>query len=390
MFHVKHWRKNMVYLDNAATTYPKPDTVIEAMVDAMKQKGANPGRGGYAMALDAARLVYDVRVALAEFISAKKSEEIVFTSNATEAINLVIKGLLVPGDHVIATSMEHNSVIRPLKALEKIGVRLSIVNADENGKINSANIEKAITSNTKLIVVTHASNVCGSILPIREIGLIAKNNNCYFAVDAAQSLGYLPINVREMKIDFLAFPGHKGLYGPQGTGGLYIKNDIVLKPLKEGGTGISSVSEEMPNPSPERYEPGTVNVPGIAGLGAGIAYIKKLGLVEIKNHGDSLTKMLVNGLRSIQGIKVYGHIDDKYVPVVSFNLDNFDATEVAVILDKKYDIAVRAGLHCAPYAHKTLGTIDTGTIRASLGTFSTEKEIEALLDAVRNITESEE
>ena len=376
----------MIYLDNAATTYPKPEEVYQAMVDALKNKGANPGRGAHRLAIEAGRVIFDTRNLLASLISARKAEEIIFTSGATESINLVLKGLLVPGDHVITTSMEHNAVYRPLKALEQQGIKITIVQADEKGYISAKDVEKAVIPATKLIIVNHASNVCGAVMPVTAIGEVAKNANIYFAVDGSQSLGLLPIDVQNMHIDFLAFPGHKGLYGPSGVGGVYVKSGITLKPLIEGGTGVSSSLPEMPEIIPERYEAGTLNLPGIAGLGAGVCYVNKIGLANIVRQGQALLEVITEGLAQVPGIKIYAPKTGAGVPVVSFNLANHDAAEVALLLDKKYDIAVRAGLHCAPLAHRTLGTEMTGAVRISAGTFNTEKEIMVALQAILEIS----
>lgn len=356
------------------------------MVDVLKYKGANPGRGAHRMAIEAGHVILETRTLLAKLISAQKAEEIIFTSGATESINLIIKGLLMPGDHVVTTSMEHNSVYRPLKALEKQGIKITVISADKDGHIYEKDVEKALNPNTKLIIVNHASNVCGTIVPVSLIGEIAHKHEVYFAVDASQSLGFVPIDVQKMHIDLLAFPGHKGLYGPPGVGGLYIKEGIILRTLKEGGTGVSSSLPEMPDIMPERYEAGTLNLPGIAGLEAGIGYINRIGIANIMKQGRELLVMVTEGLADIPGIKIYAPKAGEGVPVVSFNLANLDASEVALLLDKKYDIAVRAGLHCAPLAHKTIGTEATGAVRISIGTFNTENEIAELLKAVLEIS----
>ncbi len=274
---------------------------------------------------------------------------IIFTFNCTESLNIGIKGILKPGDHVITTSMEHNSVLRPIKHLEKIGVESTIIKADEKGIINPLDIQRAIKSNTKLIVTTHVSNLTGSIMPIKSIGEIAKENNIYYLVDAAQSAGVYNIDVQKMNIDILAFPGHKGLLGPQGTGGLYIRDDVDLDGMFQGGTGSISYSLEQPEIKPDKYESGTINAPGVIGLGEGIRYIMEKGINNIRIYEEELTKHFIEEAMKIDGIKLYGPLDiNKQGAVVSLNIRDVDSSEVSYLLDEEYDIAVRPGLHCAP------------------------------------------
>lgn len=376
----------MVYLDNGATTWPKPQTVYEAMVEAVKDKGANPGRGSHRMAREAGRVIYETREILAKFFNVADPARIVFTSNATESLNLAIKGLLKPGDHVLTSSMEHNAVSRPLKLLEDAGVEVDYLPCSETGLLDPSTVKKAIKNNTRLVVINHASNVNGTIQPIQEIGKITRESKVTFLVDGAQTAGVIPLDVEKMNIDLLAFPGHKSLLGPQGTGGLYIREGIDLIPAREGGTGGNSESPYLPEVLPDRYESGTPNTPGIAGLGAGVQFILSQGLEKIWQHEQQLTQQLIKGFQSIEKVKIYGLQDaSQQAPVVSINIGEEGSSEVAFILDKAFDIAVRAGLHCAPLAHRTMGTINQGTIRFSIGYFNTPEEIEYTLECVKKI-----
>lgn len=376
----------MIYLDNAATSFPKPEVVYEAVLNHMKNFGANPGRSGHKMALKAGYEIYKGREIIAELFNIEDPMQIIFTSNATEALNLAIKGILKPGDHVITTSMEHNSVLRPIKALEKNGVENTIVKSNINGCLNPKDIKNHIKENTKLIVMTHASNVTGSLMPIKEVGKIAREKGLIFLVDAAQTAGVYHIDVKKMNIDLLAMAGHKGLMGPQGTGVLYIKEGIEVKPLKEGGTGSKSQELIQPLTLPDRYESGTHNTPGIVGLTRGVEYILKEGIDKIREQEEFLTGYFLDGLRKIEKVKIYGPQDiKKQAAVVSINIREEDSSEIAYILDNAFDIAVRSGLHCAPLAHKTLGTLEQGTIRFSMGYFNTKKDIELALIAIKEI-----
>lgn len=376
----------MIYFDNAATTWPKPDMVKAAIIEALDKYGANPGRGSYEMALNVSRLIFETRLELASFFNIQTPNRIVFTKNATESLNIALKGFLRSGDHVVFTSMEHNAVYRPLKVLEQQGVKLSLVKANSDGTITPDMIEKMIIPETKLVVITHASNVTGSIMPLQEIGDLVKPKQIKLLVDCAQSAGFLDIDVQKQKIDMLAFPGHKSLYGPTGIGGLYIGNDIELQPLYQGGTGSLSHSWEQPTVLPDQFESGTLNTMGIAGLRAGIKFIKQEGLNKIREHEEKLTKKFLKGLTKYENIKVYGpdfKIDR--APVVSINIGNNDPGEIAFMLDKVYGIGVRSGFHCAPLAHETIGTENQGTVRFSFGYFNTEKEIDLALDAIGEI-----
>lgn len=376
----------MVYLDNAATSYPKPPRVIEAVCRFFVEKGANPGRGSHKMALAAAREIFEAREALASFFGVSDSGNIALTNNCTEALNLALKGLLKPGDHVITTSMEHNSVARPLKKLEGRGIATTKVAAGLDGSMNPADIERAIRPETALIVVTGASNVIGSFPPLEELSALAEKHALYFMVDGAQIVGHRPVDVVELGIHLLAFPGHKGLMGPQGTGGLYIHPDIDLDELLEGGTGTNSRSETQPLDRPDRYESGTPNGPGIAGLRAALSFFDEVGLDEIAAKEEALTQRLVEGLLAIPGVTVYGPgAGVKRTPVVSFNIEGIDADRVSAMLDQEFDIASRPGLHCSPDAHITLGTLEMGAVRLSPGFFNEPSDIDKALQAVNAI-----
>jgi len=376
----------MIYLDNAATSYPKPESVYRAADEFLRQHGANPGRGGHKMAVAAGEVVHEARRRLAKLFHIADPSRIVFTLNATEALNLGLKGLLRDGDDIVTSSIEHNSVTRPLKALETKGVTNTKVHCSPEGWLDPDDVERAITPRTHLIVVLHASNVTGTIQPIEEIGHIARRHGLVFMVDAAQSAGGLPIDVEKAHIDLLAFPRHKGLLGPPGTGGLYIGEGVNLTPLREGGTGSRSESEIQPESLPDRYESGTLNSVGIASLGAGVAFLLEKGIAEVREHEARLTKRLLEGLAEIKGMKLYGPQDEgKQVGVVSFNIAGWEPQDLSAALDQSFDIAVRAGLHCAPYAHRTIGTFPEGAVRLSLGYFNTLEEINYTLKCIKQL-----
>jgi len=377
----------MIYFDNAATTFPKPKEVYDAIMEAMKEYGANPGRSGHKLALKMSREIYKTRELLAQLFNVSNPMNIIFTGNCTDSLNIAIKGLLKEGDHVITTSMEHNSVLRPLHALKKKGVDVTIVQADNMGRINPEDIRRSIKDNTKLIATTHVSNLTGTILPVEEIGKIAKDNGIYYLVDAAQSAGVYDIDVEKMNIDFLAFPGHKSLLGPQGTGGLYIREGIDVEEMKQGGTGSASHLLDQPHICPDRYESGTLNGPGIVGLGAGVNYILREGIERIRKHEIKLTKHFMEEVLKIDKVKVYGPLDiAEHGPVVAINILGADSSEVSYVLDEKYNIATRPGLHCAPLAHKTIGTLEEGVVRFSFGPFNTHEEIDIAIRAIKEIT----
>ncbi|MDI6822344.1 MAG: aminotransferase class V-fold PLP-dependent enzyme [Actinomycetota bacterium] len=377
----------MIYLDNAATSYPKPKPVMEAIEECFKRAGS-PGRGAHKMALAASRVILETRELLAELFNVKDPANIVFTLNATEAINLGLKGLLKPGDNVITTSMEHNAVTRPLKDLEAQGIKVTKIKCSHKGHLDLDDLRDSISHDTKLIVMTHASNVTGTLMPIEDVGEIARGKAIFFMVDAAQTAGIFPIDVQDMNIDLLAFCGHKGLLGPQGTGGLYINPDIDLKELKQGGTGGYSDDPFQPRIRPERYEAGTPNTPGIAGLGASLKFIRDIGLQSIHDLERDLTLHLLEGLRKMPRIKLYGpQAGEERAPVVSLNVEGMNPHEVEFILDQAFDITVRSGLHCAPDAHRTIGTEGLGAVRFSMGYFNTMEDIDQAIETMRYICE---
>jgi len=376
----------MIYFDNAATTFPKPETVYRAMDNCQRTFCANPGRGGHKLSLQSGRVILEARELLADLFNSGSPERIILTYNATEALNLALKGFLKRGNHVITTSMEHNSVVRPLKTLEKRGVDTTIVQCNEYGEIDISDIEKEIKKETVLIVSTHASNVVGTILPITDIGNLAKKYGLDFLVDASQTAGLYEIDVNKMNISMLAFTGHKSLMGSQGTGGLYIKKGLELEPLMEGGTGSKSESLYQPDIMPDRFESGTRNTPGIAGLCAGIGFINSKGINNIREHEQNLTKYFMDGIRDMGSVRIYGTKSaGRQAPVVSINIGDVGSSEVSYILDQEFDIMTRPGLHCAPLAHKTLGTMDQGTVRFSFGYFNTKEQIDEAITAIEKI-----
>lgn len=376
----------MIYLDNAATSYPKPEQVYSVVMDHMRNFGANPGRSGHKLALQSGRRIFKTRELAAKLFNIDNPMQIVFTSNGTDSLNLAIKGVLNKGDHVITSSMEHNSVLRPIKSLESKGVENTIIQCDSQGCINLNDIKKAIKSNTKMIVLTHGSNLTGTMMPIKEVGKIAKEAGILFLVDAAQTGGIYNIDVKEMNIDLLALPGHKGLLGPQGTGILYIREGLKVMHFKEGGTGSRSEDLTQPEMMPDRYESGTANAPGITGLGAGIEFILEEGLEKIRNHEKELTQYFINELEKIEVVKIYGPKDaEKQGAVVSINIGSEDSSEIAYILDSAFNIAVRSGLHCAPLAHKTIGSFEQGTVRFGIGYFNTKEDIDKAIQAIKEI-----
>jgi cysteine desulfurase family protein len=381
-------RKTPIYFDNAASTWPKPPDVVRAVEHVMNEVGANPGRSGHNLSIAAARIIFEAREAVASLFGGEDPLRIVFTKNATESLNIVISGLLKPGDHVITSSMEHNSVMRPLRMIEARGLKRTVVRCSSSGELDPADVDAAIRPETKVIILTHASNVTGTIMPISDVGAIARKHGAIFCVDAAQTAGSLPIDVTSMNIDLLAFTGHKSLYGPQGTGGLYIKAGIEdrIDPLMAGGTGSASEHEIQPGFLPDKYEAGTPNTPGIAGLLAGVRFIASRGIDAIRAHETGIARDLIDGLISIPGVLVFGNGDPMHsIPVVSFIVKGMSPSDVTSILDEEYGVMSRPGLHCAPSAHKTIGTFPEGTVRFSLGCFNTAEEIRYALDAVSRI-----
>lgn len=375
-----------VYLDNAATSFPKPDSVYLAVEHALKDIGVGPGRGGYKRGIAASRLVFEARELLASFFAVKDSTRLVFTQNATEALNLAVNGLLRPGDHVVSTTMEHNSLVRPLHAAEGRGVEISWVTADRRGFVSMDQIAAAMRPATRLVAISHCSNVTGTVQPVEEIGVHVRKSGAFLLLDAAQSAGYIPIDVNQLNVDLLAVPGHKGLLGPQGTGFLYIAEGVDLMPLHYGGTGVFSSEVNQPEALPERYESGTMNTPGIAGLKAGVEFILETGLERIRQKETMLVAQLLNGLKGLSRVNIYGPDGPAHRgAVVSFTVDGIDPATIGFRLDNDFDISVRVGLHCAPLAHKTIGTYPGGTVRVSPGYFNTEDDIDAFIKALQTI-----
>ncbi|MBB6674396.1 aminotransferase class V-fold PLP-dependent enzyme [Cohnella nanjingensis] len=380
----------ILYLDNAATSWPKPPAVMEAMERCMREAAANPGRGSHDMAVRASRVLFEGRRALARLFRIANPNDIAFTLNTTHSLNLAIQGLLKPGDHVISTSVEHNSVRRPLEALKrKLGIAVTYVATDERGMLDLTALREAIRLETKLVAATHSSNLLGSILPIAEIGEITKRAGIRLLVDAAQSAGVLDIDVGAMNIDLLAFPGHKGLMGPQGTGGLYIHPELDLEPLMHGGTGSRSEAPEQPAVRPDRYEAGTPNTVGIAGLTEGVKFVLAETVERIHAKELSLTRQMMAGLQEIPGLRLLGPEPAiERTAIVSFVMEGIDPAEMAFLLDRQFGIAVRSGFHCTPLGHESARTLETGAVRASAGYFTEESDIVSLVAAVREIGET--
>lgn len=376
-----------IYLDNAATSYPKPEAVYEAVEYYLRHLGASSGRGAYRRALEADNLVYQARKLLGRLFNIKDVSRIVFTANITESLNLALKGLLKSGDHVITSQIEHNAMWRPLKLLERErGIRISVISCPEGGPLDPGELEQAICPETRLVAINHASNVIGTLMPVEEVGKICRRHDIPLLLDAAQTAGVYSIDVETSDIALLAFTGHKGLLGPTGTGGLYVAPGIMLNPLKEGGTGGESLPEHMPLHLPDRFEAGTLNVAGIAGLGAAARFILEQGVERIRAREQSLTEFALERLKEIPGLTLYGPQNAKdRVAVFSFNLYDIAPEEVAYVLDEVYEIMVRCGLHCAPQAHRCIGTVEHGTVRVSPGFFNTEEDIETLVKALYEI-----
>lgn len=378
----------MIYVDNAATTFPKPKIVTDKIMECSLGYAGNPGRSGHKLAMKMDLEIYETREKICKLINGTESLNVIFTFNATDSLNIAIKGVLEKGNHVITTSMEHNSVLRPLNQLRKDEIiDLSIVYADKQGYVNPQKIFDAVTPETKMIVTTHMSNVFGTIVDIKSIGEFCKENNILYLVDAAQSIGVLDIDVQDMNIDLLAFPGHKALFGPMGTGTLYIKEGIKVKPLRQGGTGSYSHSIDQPDLYPDSLESGTPNGVGIIALGKGIDFINEVGIDNIRNHEISLKNHFIDLLKDNDDIILYGTLDDRQGAVVSLNVKDMDSSEVSYILSDEFDIYTRPGFHCAPLAHKSLGTDELGAIRFSFGYFNTIKEVEECVNALKIIIE---
>ena len=375
----------MIYMDNAATTMHKPQEVIDAVVTAMSSMG-NAGRGASEAALSASRIIYDTRDRLAKLFHAEDARQIAFTSNSTESLNLAIKGILEPGDHVITTVLEHNSVLRPLYEMEKKGVELSIIGCDDKGMPDVEAMEHAVKENTKMIVCTNGSNLTGNYVDVEKIGKMAHRHGVIFTVDASQTAGIFPIDVQKMNIDVLCFTGHKGLLGPQGTGGIYVKEGIKIRPLKTGGSGIQTYSKEHPAQMPTALEAGTLNGHGIAGLHAALGYLEKEGIENIRKRENELMWRFYNGVKDVPGIKIYGDYSQKErCAIVTLNIGDYDSSEVSDELLMEYDISTRSGGHCAPLMHEALGTVDQGAVRFSFSHYNTEEEVDTAIRAIHEL-----
>jgi cysteine desulfurase family protein len=378
-----------VYLDNAATTRFKPDSVIDEMTNFLKNLNCSPGRGGYECAMKSGRKVMNARFTINDFFNGSDVENVIFTKNITESLNFLIKGLLKKGDHVITTTLEHNAVLRPLNQLEdKDLIETSYIKCSQDGLLDPQDIEKEIKNNTKLIILNHASNVTGTILPALEVGKIAKKHGLFYALDTAQTAGLLDLDFKKLNLDFLGFTGHKGLLGPQGIGGMILSNRLVNKmdSLITGGTGSLSESVKQPDFLPDKFESGTLNTPGIIGLKAGIEYINNKGINNLYQHEIELFKSFLSGLNELDNIEVYGSKDlNNKVPTVSLSVKGYDLGDLGFKLAEKYGIMVRSGLHCAPLAHKTIGTYPEGTLRFSLGINTTKDDIDYTLEVLAKL-----
>lgn len=377
----------MPYFDNAATSFPKPESVYRAMDDFMRTRAGNPGRGTHRLSLAAGEVVDETRQLLAQLFHAPDPNRVIFAANTTDALNLALHGLLKPGDHVVTTTMEHNAVVRPLRTLSLQGVRVTRVGCAPDGSLRAEQVLDAMLPDTRLVVMIHASNVSGTVLPVAEVGAAVRERGALLLVDAAQTAGVLPIDVQAMQVDLLAFPGHKGLFGPPGTGGLVVGERARLRPVRQGGTGTLSEQEDQPSGLPEGLETGTLNSVGIAGLGAGVRFILEQGTERICAHELAIVQRLLAGLRSLPGIQLYGPPDSNgRVGVVSVRLEHWEPMDLGVALDQEFDIAVRTGLHCAPLAHRTLGTLPTGTVRLAPGYFTTVNDVDHVIDALRYLS----
>ena len=379
----------MIYFDNAATTLRKPECVIQAVVEAIRSFG-NSGRGVHGGALSASRIIYDARAALAALFGAESPERIAFTANSTQALNTAIKGVLAPGDHVITTALEHNSVLRPLYELEDRGVALTILPADALGNICYGDLEQAIRPNTKAIVTTHGSNLTGNLLDIGRIGAVAKKHGLIYIVDASQTAGVFDIDVQKLGIDILCFTGHKGLLGPQGTGGLYVREGVSVRPLLCGGSGVQTYLRRHPPQMPTALEAGTLNGHGIAGLGAAVRHILEIGTQTARERERELMTAFYQEVTRIPGITVYGDFRNfDRCAIVSLNVRDYDSGEVSDALSEQYGIATRPGAHCAPLMHKALGTVEQGAVRFSFSHYNTMEEIKIAVSALRELAQEE-
>ena len=375
----------MIYLDNAATTLQKPRQVIDAVVQAMTSLG-NAARGAHSSSLSASRMVYDCRCKIARLFGCSLPENVIFTANSTEALNIALNGIFSPGDHVITTDLEHNSVLRPLYRLEQQGIiTLSFVSADRSGRVNTEDFASLIRPDTRAIVCTHASNLTGNLVDVAAVGKIAKAHNLLLVVDASQTAGVVPIDMEAMGIDILCFTGHKGLMAPQGTGGLCIREGVEVRSFKVGGSGVHSYDREQPGEYPTRLEAGTLNSHGIAGLSAALDFLEETGIETIRKKEIALMERFLEGIRKIQGITLYGDFDRERTAVVALNIRDYDSGAVADALYENFEIAVRAGAHCAPRMHRALGTQDRGAVRFSFCWFNTEADVDAAVNALADL-----
>ena len=377
----------MIYFDNAATTMKKPSSVVQAVAEAMGSLG-NSGRGVHGGAMDASRVIFEARRELAGLFGAESPNRIVFTANSTESLNIAIQGILEPGDHVITTALEHNSLLRPLYAMEDRGVELTVLPADVMGRLRYADFENAIRENTKAIVCTHGSNLTGNLVDIRRVGEIAKQHGLLFVVDASQTAGVFPIDVQKMGIDILCFTGHKSLLGPQGTGGMYVREEVAVKPLLSGGSGVQTYLRKHPPQMPTALEAGTLNGHGIAGLLAAVRYIRETGMDTIREKERSLMWEFYRQVQKIPGITVYGDFSgEDRCPIVALNVRDYDSGEVSDALFENWGIATRPGAHCAPRMHEALGTVQQGAVRFSFSHYNTMEEINIAVSALRELAQ---
>lgn len=379
----------MIYMDNAATTMRKPPEVIDAVASAMSSLG-NAGRGAHGASISASRIIYDTREKLANFFHADSPKQVVFTSNSTESLNTALKGILESGDHVITTMLEHNSVLRPLYELEERGVEVSFVKSNKKGIIDYDEFESLIQENTKVIACTHGSNLTGNVVDIKRVGEVARKHQLLFVVDASQTAGVFPIDMQEMNIDILCFTGHKGLLGPQGTGGMCVREGVRVRPLKSGGSGVQTYSKHHPYEMPTALEAGTLNGHGIAGMNAALAYLEKEGIEKIRAREQELMWKFYNGIKDIPNVKIYGDFStEERCAIVTMNIGDYDSSEVSDELLMTYEISTRPGAHCAPLMHKALGTVEQGAVRFSFSHYNTDEEIEIAIEAIKELAKEE-
>ena len=382
--------KTMIYMDNAATTMHKPQAVIDAVVAAMSSMG-NAGRGANEASLSASRVIYDTREKLCRFFHGTSPRQIVFTNNSTESLNIAIKGLLDPGDHVITTMLEHNSVLRPLYEMEQKGVALTIIKSNEKGTFDIRDMEEAIRPETKMIICTNGSNLTGNHIDVKKVGELAHRHGLLFVVDASQTAGVFPIDVQDMQIDVLCFTGHKGMLGPQGIGGMYVREGLQIRPLKSGGSGVQTYSKTHPTEMPTALEAGTLNGHGIAGLGAAVSYLMETGIDHIRAREQELMWKFYEGVKDIPGITIYGDFSTKdRCAIVTLNIGDYDSSEVSDELLTEYSISTRPGGHCAPLMHEALGTVEQGAVRFSFSHYNTDEEVDIAIQAVRDLAQEEE